>query len=294
MIFDTTLRISYIYAGIASGGRHLARLLPLDLPEEQRLILGHLNISPEPSERVDRTDFFGNNAVEFAFRTPHKDIELTVHARVERLATGALPVRSSPVPDLAAEIAACRDLGPDAPVHYIAPSARVPLLDETTAYARAQISTDMTTVEAVVAIGTALHRDMRFDPKATTVETPMTEAFANRHGVCQDFSHVMIACLRGLGIPAGYVSGFLRTQPPPGQARLEGADAMHAWVRAWCGAQAGWVEFDPTNAVTAGQNHIVVARGRDYHDVSPVKGILRAAGGQRSEQAVDVIPRAGT
>jgi transglutaminase-like putative cysteine protease len=290
MIYDTILRISYIYAGTASGGRHLARLLPLDLPAEQRLILGHLDITPEPAERLDRIDFFGNNAVEFAFRSPHKDIVLRVHARVDRLATGALPARSCRLPDLPRDVDACRDLGATSPLHYIAPSARVPLLDATTAYARAQLAPDMTTLDAVIAIGTALHRDMRFDPKATTVETPMAEAFANKHGVCQDFSHVMIACLRGLGIPSGYVSGFLRTQPPPGQARLEGADAMHAWVRAWCGTQAGWVEFDPTNAVTAGQNHIVVARGRDYHDVSPVKGILRAAGGQRSEQAVDVIP----
>ena len=140
------------------------------------------------------------------------------------------------------------------------------------------------------AVGLALHRDMRFDPDATTVDTPPAEAFARRHGVCQDFAQVMIACLRGVGIPAGYVSGFLRTNPPPGQPRLEGADAMHAWVRAWCGWQAGWVEFDPTNAIPAGTDHIVVARGRDYGDVAPVKGILRIAGEQTSEHAVDVVP----
>ena len=92
---------------------------------------------------------------------------------------------------------------------------------------------------------------MNFDPEATTVDTPPAEAFARRHGVCQDFAQVMIACLRGVGVPAGYVSGFLRTDPPPGQPRLEGADAMHAWVRAWCGWQAGWIEYDPTNADAA-------------------------------------------
>jgi transglutaminase-like putative cysteine protease len=99
----------------------------------------------------------------------------------------------------------------------------------------------------------------------------------------------MIACLRGVGVPAGYVSGFLRTIPPPGEARLEGADAMHAWVRAWCGSETGWVEFDPTNAVVVGTDHILVARGRDYGDVAPVKGVLRTAGAQKIEHAVDVV-----
>jgi transglutaminase-like putative cysteine protease len=159
-----------------------------------------------------------------------------------------------------------------------------------TLYARDAIVPGMTTLDAVRALGLALHRDMKFDPDATTVDTPPAEAFARRHGVCQDFAQVMIACLRGAGIPAGYVSGFLRTNPPPGKARLEGADAMHAWVRAWCGGQTGWVEFDPTNAIAAGTDHIVVARGRDYGDVAPVKGVLRIAGEQTTEHAVDVIP----
>jgi transglutaminase-like putative cysteine protease len=104
-------------------------------------------------------------------------------------------------------------------------------------------------------------------------------------------SHIMIGVLRSLGIPAGYVSGFLRTSPPPGRPRLEGADAMHAWVRAWCGPQAGWLDYDPTNDCVAGPNHIEVAQGRDYADVSPVKGMLRVAGAQTSRQSVDVIPR---
>jgi transglutaminase-like putative cysteine protease len=118
----------------------------------------------------------------------------------------------------------------------------------------------------------------------------MADAFAARHGVCQDFSHIMIACLREIGVPAGYVSGFLRTEPPEGQPRLEGADAMHAWVAAWCGTQTGWVEFDPTNAIRVSSDHIVVARGRDYSDVAPVKGVLWTAGSQTTKQVVDVIP----
>ena len=122
------------------------------------------------------------------------------------------------------------------------------------------------------------------------METPMIEAFERREGVCQDFTHIMISCLRGIGIPAGYVSGYLRTIPPPGKERLEGADAMHAWVRAWCGNEMGWVEFDPTNNAMTGEDHIVIARARDYFDVAPVKGITRSAGEHTTSQAVDVVP----
>ena len=119
-------------------------------------------------------------------------------------------------------------------------------------------------------------------------------AFTDGRGVCQDFSHIMIGALRSLSIPAGYVSGLIRTIPPKGRPRLEGADAMHAWVMAWCGAEAGWVELDPTNDVLAGQDHILVARGRDYADVAPVKGIMRIAGAQRGGHSVDVIPLDGS
>ncbi len=129
-----------------------------------------------------------------------------------------------------------------------------------------------------------------FMARQKTVDTTTAQAFALKRGVCQDFSHVMITALRSLGIPAGYVSGYLRTLPPPGKERLEGADAMHAWVRIWCGGLAGWVEYDPTNDIQAGTDHIVVGYGRDYADVAPVIGALKSYGRQQTLQAVDVIP----
>lgn len=292
MIYDIVLRISYTYANPAAGGRHLARLMPADLPGEQRLIAGHLGISPDPSERTDRSDFFGNRATEFAFRGAYDEVALTLLARVERHRPQPLAGPPTALAELPQAVAGVRSLAADAPVHFRAPSPFVPAAPEVSAYARAQTTPGMTALAAVTALGQALHRDMRFDPDATEVDTPMSEAFSARHGVCQDFSHIMIAGLRSLGIPAGYVSGLLRTTPPPGKPRLEGADAMHAWVRAWCGPKAGWVEYDPTNAVFAGENHIVVARGRDYSDVSPIKGVLRVSGSQSGRHSVDVTPLA--
>ncbi len=289
MIYDISLRISYRYTSPAIGGRHLARLIPADGICGQRLIATRLDISPQPDERVDRTDFFGNHATDFAFRGALDEVALHLRARVDR--HGPPPVAfATPRQALGAEIAADRRLSGDAPVHFLAPSPLVQQDAAIAAYALAASGGTESTLEAVEALGRALNRDMLYDPGSTEVDTPMTTAFAGRHGVCQDFSHIMIAGLRSLGIPAGYVSGFLRTAPPPGQARLEGADAMHAWVDAWCGARAGWVGYDPTNAIPAGTDHIVVARGRDYSDVSPIKGVLRASGSQTGAQAVDVIP----
>ena len=292
MIYDVVLRIAYRYASPAIGGRQLARLMPVDLPGEQRLIAGHLDITPEPAERTERTDFFGNRATDFAFRGPFAAVALRLQARIDRRGPPAAGP-SVALRDLGPHLAALHGLGPDAPAHFLAPSPLVPRDAATRAYATACTAPAMTAAEAVAAIGEAIHRDMAYDPDATDVDTPMTEAFAARHGVCQDFSHIMIACLRGIGVPAGYVSGLLRTTPPPGRARLEGADAMHAWVRAWCGPGAGWIEYDPTNAITAGENHIVVARGRDYSDVSPIKGILRLSGRQTGRHTVDVVPLEG-
>lgn len=295
MIYDIKLNIHYAYSAAAAGGRQLLRIMPLDETGHQKVISASVRIAPEPVERRSWTDFFGNATVEFALRGAHDTVDLTLMARVERADTdpGTDPGTSVVLGKLPAVLRACRDLGPASPLHFIAASNRVPELPQIADYARkvaALLPHNPTTLHAIMTIGAALHRDISFDARATTVDTPLAEAFANRRGVCQDMSHIMIAALRSLGIPAGYVSGFLRTRPPPGRPRLEGADAMHAWVRAWCGPQAGWLDYDPTNDCVAGPNHIVVARGRDYADVSPVKGILRVAGGQTSRQAVDVIP----
>lgn len=288
MLYDIVLRIRYKYQTPVADGRHILYMTPADI-SGQRPITSLMEIDPVPDERSSRADFFGNTLVEVAFSAPHAAIEFRVRSRVERLAAITADGSTS-IEGLPAEIAATRSLAPDSPHHFLADSPRVRIRPDFRAYALAQLEPQIaTTLELVEAIGRALDRDMTFDPGSTNVDTPPEEAFARRHGVCQDFSHIMIACLRSIGIPAGYVSGFLRTLPPPGQPRLEGADAMHAWVRAWCGASMGWVEYDPTNGVRVSDQHIVVAYGRDYSDVAPVRGVIRTAGAQSSSQSVDVI-----
>lgn len=290
MLYDIGLRIVYDYESPAIGGRHVLMLTPAQLGADQRVIASQLQIDPPTDEYTHRRDFFGNDVVEIAFRKAHAHIAFSMQCRVDRAPTGA-PLDVSPtLSTLAHEISALHDLGPNSPHHFLSNSPRVRVTAPMTTFAAANTTPVMSVFQIVTTVASALHKAMRFDAKATTVDTAPEEAFERRHGVCQDFSHILIACLRGLGIPAGYVSGFLRTIPPPGKARLEGADAMHAWVRAWCGAELGWVDIDPTNDLLVGPDHIVIAYGRDYSDVAPIKGVLRTAGAQTTHQAVDVRP----
>lgn len=290
MLYDITATIEYSYQQPSALGRTVLRLLPATIPGVQRLVAGALSADPGPDERIDRLDFFGNPVTEVAFRQAGRHAGFRIQARVERLAAPPEFDFSPGLAALAEEIRAHGGLGSEAPHHFLGPSERVRLHRQMTAWAQTVIRPEGTVLEAVRALGAALFAEMRFDPSATNVETDPLEAFQARHGVCQDFTHVMIACLRGLGVPAAYVSGYLRTLPPEGQERLAGADAMHAWVRAWCGRELGWVEFDPTNDLLVGADHILVAVGRDYDDVAPVKGVFRTAGGQTSRHGVDVIP----
>ena len=290
MLYDIALSIRQHYDAPAAASRQTLRLLPPTLAGAQHVVAAAVDISPGPAERRDRRDFFGNMATDLAFGGAHEEVVYSLAARVRREAGRASLPESAPVAALAEEIAAIRSLAPDAPHHFLAASPRLPEEPAFAEYARAALPAGAGAAEAVEAVGLALHRDMAFDAQATEVDTPALEAFRRRRGVCQDFTHAMIACLRALGVPAGYVSGFLRTVPPPGRPRLQGADAMHAWVRAWCGRDAGWVEYDPTNACLAGDGHVAVARGRDYSDVAPVRGVLRSAGSQTSRHEVTMTP----
>lgn len=290
MLYDVDLHIGYSYDTPVSGGRHIVRVLPLSIPGRQRLVAGTLTVSPQPGERSGMTDFFGNRATAILFRAVHDRLDLRMQARVHVENAAPSPDVSPAFATLAADMEGYWSLNAASPHHFIDTSPRLPACAEITDYARSAVVPGMTVREAAAAICKRIHADFTYDPEATSVDTAPREAFKLKRGVCQDFSHVMILALRSLGIPAGYVSGFLRTIPPPGKARLEGADAMHAWVRIWCGRVNGWMELDPTNDIPAGPDHIVVACGRDYSDVAPVIGILKGYGRHDTQQAVDVIP----
>jgi transglutaminase-like putative cysteine protease len=290
MLYDLSLHMGYIYDTPASGARHIVRMLPLSLPNRQRLVAGSLTVSPTPDDQSAFVDFFRHPATALLVRAHHEKLDIRMQARVQ-VESQPIGADFSPLLEmLPDEIAGHWSIDPLSPHHFLGTSPRLPETPEINAYARQWAATKLTIMQIAQAVCSKIHKDFDYDPEATTVDTTPKEAFLLKRGVCQDFVHVMIIALRSLGIPAGYVSGFLRTIPPPGKERLEGADAMHAWVRIWCGETMGWIELDPTNDIPAGTDHIVVAYGRDYSDVAPVIGVLKSYGSQKTVQAVDVIP----
>lgn len=290
MLYDIRLTLDYDYAAPVHGGRHHIRVTPANVPGIQRVIAWSLAFEPKPERQTGFIDFFGNAVTAITMIEPHESLKIRLTARVQVDAPQAQDDRSPDLEQLGADLSRYWSVEPQSPQHFLAASPRVPMVSEITDYAVDASAAKSTVLAKATALCMAIHRDFAYDPKATDVHTRPAEAFALRKGVCQDFAHVMIAGLRGLGIPAGYVSGFLRTTPPAGKQRLEGADAMHAWVRAWCGPQHGWVEFDPTNAMLAGADHISIGHGRDYADISPIVGVLRTHGSHETKQSVDVVP----
>ncbi len=288
MRFDIRQTTTYIYPEPVRGSQQMMRLQPLSRLH-QRVIASSLTMAPAPVSRHDGIDFFGNATTAALIAEPHNELKITTQARVDV----DRPLQTMPTPpweEICAKAAAMRDLSPDSPVHFIFPSPLAPLLVPIREYARASFSKGRPIFDAVLDVTKRMKMEFNYDPTATDVTTPVGESFAARAGVCQDFAHIMIAGLRGLGVPAAYLSGYLRTYPPPGRPRLEGADAMHAWVRVWCGVEAGWLEFDPTNGIAVANDHIILAIGRDYSDVSPTVGTLRTYGRHSIAIAVDVIP----
>ncbi|MBP0481185.1 transglutaminase family protein [Sagittula salina] len=289
MIYDLTLAIRYRYESRATAARTLLRMVPMDNARQQ-VLTAQVSCVPEPAMRSEEVDFFGNAMVAVTFAEPLSEVTFRLKARVRRHEGEESMDLSPSLSLLANDVAAETSLGPESPHHFTAASERVSLGGEIGVFASRTTQSAPTALQAVRALSTALHDWFEFDATATEVTTDPAEAFARRRGVCQDISHVMIAGLRSVGVPAGYVSGFLRTEPPEGRPRLEGADAMHAWVRAWCGREMGWIEIDPTNDMAVGEDHVAVAIGRDYADVAPVKGSLRSAGPHTTRHAVDMVP----
>ena len=290
MKYQIIHRTKYSYKGSVTVSHHLARLAPRTLPG-QRCPWHELEIHPVPVGRGVHIDSFGNTATYFEVEGKHEALEVTARSLVEV----SSPVVQNPSATPAWEIVrdACQGErlthGSDAGAFRFT-SPMVPIGPDYAAYARQDFPPGRPVLEGVVALTKRVFTEFRFDPRATNVTTPVAEVFKKRAGVCQDFAHLMLACLRSIGLPARYVSGYLETAPPPGKPRLVGADASHAWISVFCGDQAGWVDADPTNNILPGERHITVAWGRDFSDVSPLRGVTLGAGGQWLEVAVDVMP----
>ena len=291
MIYDVRHITTYEYGSPVTYSNCALRLLPREEPG-QIVYASRIDIDPVPDITHERTCFFGNRVTQMQIETAHKTLVVATRTTVE-IEREPPPPRESTPPweDVRDAAFASRSLDRDAPAHYLHPSRFVPHYLPATDYARESFSPGRSVLAGAAELMHRIRTEFRYDPKATVVSTPLSEAFQKRHGVCQDFAHIMISGLRGLGLPAAYVSGYIRTIPPAGKPRLEGADATHAWVAVWCGKEHGWVGLDPTNDIMIGNDHIILARGRDYADISPVAGIILGSKEQDVDVQVDVIPR---
>src|SRR5580704_13889477 len=289
MIYRIVHRTTYNYRYPVSVGTHVACLKPRALPHHQ-LSRSALRIQPRPATRTERVDFFGNVLCFFSIREPHR--ELVVEARSEVIMEGnAAPWPQLPLPWEEAAKSFPNDHSPAGLEAYQFgfESPRIRIRGEFAAYARQSFTPGRPMPEALLDLTARIHADFRFDSSVTNVRTPAEEVFRKRRGVCQDFAHVQIACLRSLNLAARYVSGYLRTYQAPGKPRLVGADASHAWVSVYCPG-AGWFDVDPTNNVVPSDGHVTLAWGRDYGDVSPLRGLILGGGAHKLWVGVDMEP----
>jgi transglutaminase-like putative cysteine protease len=289
MIYRIVHRNTYKYKHRVSVGNHVACLTPRTLPH-QKLARNELLIEPTPATRTERVDYFGNLHCFFTIQEPHK--ELVVEARSQVTMDGSAP--PWPQHSLSWE-AAVESLPNDhtraglEAYQFGFESPRIRVRPQFASYALESFTPGRPMTEALLDLTARIHRDFRFDSKVTNVRTPTEDFFRKRRGVCQDFAHLQIACLRSLNIAARYVSGYLRTYPPPGKPRLVGADASHAWVSAYCPG-FGWLDMDPTNNLVPSNGHVTLAWGRDYGDVSPLRGLILGGGAHALKVAVDMEP----
>jgi transglutaminase-like putative cysteine protease len=286
MLYKISHRTTYRYVTPVSVGNHVACLKPRSYAQN-RLLRNTVHIVPAPVTFTERTDYFGNVVWFFTVEDPHR--ELIVESLSEVARANEHPANRS----LPWEQSSLLGEDPDAEVRdacqYQFESPRIRINREFAAYALESFTPGRLMQDALAELTSRIHRDFRFDSKVTTVRTPPEEVFKKRGGVCQDFAHVQIACLRSIKLAARYVSGYLRTYPPAGKPRLIGADASHAWVSAYCRG-AGWLDMDPTNDVAPTDGHVTVAWGRDYGDVSPLRGLILGGGGHTLQVEVDMEP----
>jgi transglutaminase-like putative cysteine protease len=290
MNYKITHRTTYKYRYPVSLGNHVACLKPRSSPGH-RLTRSELSIYPAPATRTERVDFFGNVLCFFTVQEPHKELVVEAHSEVSIDQAGApAPQTAIPWEDAVRLLPEDRTpAGLDA-WQFAFESSRIRTRPDFAAYALQSFTPGRPMPEALLDLTARIHKDFRFDARGTNVRTPTEDFFKKRRGVCQDFAHLQIACLRSINIAARYVSGYLRTYPPPGKPRLIGADASHAWISVYCPG-LGWLDVDPTNNLVPTDGHVTLAWGRDYSDVSPLRGLILGGGSHTLRVAVDMEPQ---
>jgi transglutaminase-like putative cysteine protease len=277
----------YLYEEPVSLCHSLAHLKPRQ-QAGQRILSAQVRVDPWPAVSREHTDFFGNRVSYFSIQQSHEALEVTAASEVE--------VDPPPLPDFAASppwervveaLREDRDEVGSAVRIFTLPSAYATQEPAALEFARASFPCERPVLDAVADLMGCIFRDFEYDPHFTSVATPLSEVIEHRKGVCQDFAHLAIACLRGLGLAARYVSGYLETLPPPGKPKLRGADASHAWFSVFVPG-IGWIDFDPTNDKVPREQHITTAVGRDFQDVTPLRGVFYGGGEHELEVAVDV------
>lgn len=285
MKYNITHITKYVYGDVVPLGHNLVHLQPRET-ERQALLSSEIDITPLPAARHDRIDFFGNFYTWFSIQEPHDSLLVESRSEVE-VEPFNVPDSSTGGPWDAVPSILRSGLDPitlDAG-QYIFDSPYIARDTELADYARADFASGRPLLECVTALTLRIQKEFIFDKTATSVGTPILDVLRSRRGVCQDFAHLQIGCLRSLGLAARYVSGYLVTHPPAGQPRLAGIDASHAWVSAFF-PNYGWIDFDPTNGLIPSDEHITLGWARDYEDIGPVKGVI--VGGHRHSVRVSV------
>ncbi|MBS0340526.1 MAG: transglutaminase family protein [Proteobacteria bacterium] len=297
MLLQITHETHYAYTPPVETAQHLAHLRPL-CSASQELLEHRIEIRPAPAQRSDSADAYGNARTFFALESTHEELSVVAHSLV-RTSTPAPPgeaEREVPWEQVRERFRYRKGNSYDAAAEFVFPSRYVPRHSDFGDYARASFTPGRPLFDAAFELTQRMFGDFIYDGDSTEISTPAVQALAQRRGVCQDFAHIMIGCLRTLGLPARYVSGYLLTQPAPGQDRLVGADASHAWVSAYLpGAQGTgmWVDFDPTNGRQPGEDYVALAVGRDFADVSPMRGVLHGGARHTLKVGVTVQPVQG-
>jgi transglutaminase-like putative cysteine protease len=279
-------RTAYAYGRAVDLATHLMHLTPRVVPG-QVVRAATISVTPRGGQRRDGTDHFGNGVTWLSLDTTHDAFEVVLDAIVDVDFAPPPPAAATPAWEVVRAAARAAE-GWDA-AEFAMPSALAPAERGAGAYASHSFPPGRPILAGVRELCARIRQDFAFKAGVTTISTPVSQVLAQRAGVCQDFAHLMIAGLRALGLPARYVSGYVRTRPPPGQKRRQGADQSHAWVGCWLGPRHGWVDLDPTNDLVVSDEHLLLGWGRDFADVSPVTGILLGGGRQKLSVSVDLL-----